>query len=289
MKASTRLDRIARRVAFRTLHRWRRPHLITANVCGLRLQISSASAIAEGVYSNAFERLQRGLLDRLVQPGAAVIDVGANVGFYTCLFAQRVGPNGSVAAIEPTPETFRRLLENVRANGLAERVQCLQVAVADRPGTCDLHLFPEGDDVFNSLTCKTVHGRKSTGKTVPVKTVTLDQLVAPVDESQDVFVKVDVEGFEHEVLAGGRAALAREKLSLMVEISGRARRSDGKHPAEAVAMVQKYGFAAYCIDVNKQLAAVQEADLAALGETDGSLDVFFVRQRSGAEGRLRAA
>ena len=149
------------------------------------------------------------LLDRLVRPGAIVVDVGANIGYNTIHAALRTGPSGRVLALEPTPDTLSVLRNNVDASGFLN-VEIAPVAAGRTAGTQEFFvrgprsavnsLFP--DSRFASVT-----------SVLPVPVMPLDDLV---DGGADV-VKIDVEGAELDVLEGMTRILRTPRASLIVE------------------------------------------------------------------------
>jgi FkbM family methyltransferase len=121
-----------------------------------------------------------------------VADVGANKGDFTLLAAQLVGPSGRVIAVEPGPENLQWLERSVDVSGY-RNVECVEAALGEEPGTAPLHLG-EFSGWHTMLT-------GGTGATVDVTVRTLDSL-GPLNA-----VKIDVEGFEEQVLRGGAATL----------------------------------------------------------------------------------
>src|SRR4051812_3071816 len=103
MRPDPRPLRLAKRLWYRAAHATRSAHEVHAHLCGLDISFSSRSRIGEEIFANAFERNERMMIAEIMKPGDTVIDVGANVGFYSCLFARRVGTHGQVLAFEPTP------------------------------------------------------------------------------------------------------------------------------------------------------------------------------------------
>jgi len=138
-------------------------------------------------------------------PGAAFVDVGANIGT-TTVHALRRFPFTAAYAFEPEPENFRLLRANLAANGLDDVVQSFNTAVSDRSGTGTLSLRSE----IGSKHRLVGDGRpEAAGLAVPL--VTLDQLVADgrLDAEVVGMFWLDVEGHELEVLQGSQTLLVR--------------------------------------------------------------------------------
>jgi FkbM family methyltransferase len=123
--------------------------------------------------------------------GGNVIDVGANIGYTTVLFARAIDSRFQVLALEPEQENFARLERNLKRYRVADRVIALRVAAGATSGSIGLKVNPEhhGD-----------HQVDPSGSSVPL--VSLDEFPEPVR-----FVKIDVQGYEPAVLAGMRQLL----------------------------------------------------------------------------------
>jgi FkbM family methyltransferase len=212
----------------------------------MRVSFASTEEVAEAYYSNAYGKMERVILDRVISAGSTVVDVGANIGFYTCLFAKKVGPVGRVIAVEPTPSSYAVLRQNVLVNNLGEIVECWPYALSDHDGTARLHLFREGEAGFNSLgATRSYDGRTSVGS-VDVATTTLDSLLADHPPEREYFVKIDVEGFEYQVLMGGRHCLrSLPKIALMVELYEPAAQQCGSSIAASISMLASCGLRAF--------------------------------------------
>lgn len=148
---------------------------------------------------------------RFVQPGDAVLDVGANIGVHTLALARLVGPRGYVGAFEPQRLVFQNLCANVALNSL-DHVQCVQAAVGDEPGV--LHLQDADPGVENNFGGVELGMLAGPAGAPAVPRIVLDDFLA-VGSLR--LVKIDVEGMEAAVLRGARRTLARCKPVLYVE------------------------------------------------------------------------
>jgi FkbM family methyltransferase len=152
---------------------------------------------------------------RFVGPGAHCIDVGANIGAVTLLFAKLVGPAGRVLAIEPGIPYRKRLLANLEANpALRKRVEILPVGISDAPGT--LQWTPDPNRPFNAAILPgLINASGIEGHSVPVKT--LDEVMDVSGWDRLDFIKVDVEGMELEVFRGAHKTLAKYRPVVLFE------------------------------------------------------------------------
>jgi FkbM family methyltransferase len=150
------------------------------------------------------EALETEIVRREIGPGMTVVDLGANIGYYTLLAASIVGPAGKVYAIEPFPANFELLHRNIRANGYEAIVEASRSAVSDRVGTARLYLG--GAANLHTL----VRDGSTRGEEPPfidVETTTLDAFL--VDKRPIDFLRMDIEGGECQVFDGMTETLRR--------------------------------------------------------------------------------
>lgn len=272
--------RVFRRLAFRVLHGWRAPHTVVARVGEVAVAVGSRSPLAEGIYANAWESKERNVLQGVVRPGTTVVDIGANIGFYTCLFAAAVGAEGRVFAFEPTPSTLVLLRENVERNGL-RNVEIEDVALSRSEGTATFHVFSTGGDVYNSLGASMAYGTAAAQK-VMVRTRRLDDYLDRIPPASVSAVKIDVEGAESLVIEGGRAFLSRlENAVLMVELNEAAARQCQSSAATVVQLlVRDLGYAGLVLDRNGRLVPLDDSRMEQIhSEHSPSIHAFFARTR----------
>ncbi len=143
-----------------------------------------------------------------VRPGATVLDVGANLGAYTVLFARWVGPHGRVIAFEPAPAARAGLERQLALNDAANRVTVRPEAVAAASGVEKFRA--NGMQGDNRLT-----GDDGGPASIDVSTTSLDEFCARANIDPDV-IKIDAEGAELGVLRGARQTIARRGASLAV-------------------------------------------------------------------------
>lgn len=141
------------------------------------------------------------------------IDVGANCGIYTVL-ACTVNANVRVVAVEPVPKVCAALAYNVRQNNLDSRVRILNVALSDSNRTVPFH--EAEDSTMGSLAVDGYRSQRGRGRVIQVECRTLDWVVDELNIEPD-FIKLDVEGFEHLVLTGGRRVLSRYRPRIVLE------------------------------------------------------------------------
>jgi FkbM family methyltransferase len=148
------------------------------------------------------------VLPTLARAAAGVVDVGAHTGLFA-LIALAANPQARAVAVEPVLANARLLQANLEANRMAGRCVLAVVAAADRPGV--VAFDPTPIEVPMTAAIRDAAGADA----VRVPAVSLD-FVAPWLPSVDL-VKIDVEGFEHLVLAGGEQTLRADRPTLVIE------------------------------------------------------------------------
>jgi FkbM family methyltransferase len=165
-------------------------------------------------------------LEELVRPGWTAIDVGANIGYFTLLMANRVGPQGKVIAFEPLAENFSILQENIKLNS-HPNVVVENLALMSRTERIELRSATPGAITW---VASARVDQNSAVESESVEAISLDEYVQKKGIAKVDFLKIDVEGAEASVLDGATSVLNRDKPILLIELHELDRFKD-KHPA----------------------------------------------------------
>lgn len=142
-------------------------------------------------------------------PIRSVIDIGANRGQFAKK-ALAAFPNAQLYCFEPIPETFQGLEGILKPH--RDRVQCFNVALGEKTGSIQMFLHRDHDDSSSFLPTTDLHTRLypmvQHQTAVPVSMITLDQAMEHTSLRPEILVKLDVQGYEDRVIAGGRKTLA---------------------------------------------------------------------------------
>ena len=145
-----------------------------------------------------YEQEETTLLKKLLKKDMNVINIGANIGYFTLLAARQVGPQGKVFAFEPFPKTVELLQKNIDANGYSN-VEVIPMAVSSKSGIAKLAL--KSDTAHNFLTENT-----SEFQTIDVPITTIDEYTK---NHKTDFIIMDAEGYEPLILDGMAETLAK--------------------------------------------------------------------------------
>jgi FkbM family methyltransferase len=154
------------------------------------------------------------VFQQLVRPGMTVVDVGANVGYYTMIGAAGVGFEGRVHAVEADPNTFGILEKNIDVNGYGSIVRAHSCAASDARGELTLYQFRNHHGSNNVFADAAADSRIVAGVKVPA--VPLDELIPePVD-----VMKIDAEGSEPLIFEGMQQLLKRSpRIRILMEFA----------------------------------------------------------------------
>jgi FkbM family methyltransferase len=177
---------------------------------GARLRVDLRSPTERRVFwTGAYDAEVVAAIGRFLWEGDTLLDVGANIGFYTVPLGRRLrGLGGTLWAFEPFGPNFERLRENVAANDLEDVVHVVNVALGDREGSVTLRPEPGG----------------RTGNAVAhdggdVRSTTLDTLAREHAVGACAFLKIDVEGSELACLRGAAGLLDAHRPVVLAELN----------------------------------------------------------------------
>ena len=200
-------------------------HLMTeAN--GFRFWFNSSDREMGGsMASGSYEPETVAVVRKLLRPGMTCLDVGAQTGFFTCLFGKIVGPSGRVFAFEPLHGSFELLRKNVRENEIQDRTVIRQVACAAVPGKLRV-------DIKSRMVVAANQGAHV------IDAVSLDDEV----EGHVDFCKVDVEGHEPGVIAGMSKILERAKPIILTEFNQYWLQQAGSSISDYARLLREHGY-----------------------------------------------
>ena len=197
------------------------------------------TSAAMALYANPPDMPEMLAWRRELADGGLFIDVGANVGTYT-IWAAELG--AEVIALEPAADTFALLCENIALNGY--QVTAVQAAAGDH---CGAARFTAGQDAQNSL---------DPAGPVQARLVTVDSLIG---DRRVTGMKIDVEGFEIDVLRGCARALADRRIGLIqLEWNEASRFAVGTDRRPVARLLDGYGYRLFRPDQAGRLAPVAD-------------------------------
>lgn len=211
--------------------------------------------VPRGVMFSNYEYYESRFIREIVQPNDHVLDIGANIGWFTIMMARLVGEVGRVHAFEPRPVTFEHLSMSVAESKLFKNVVLYQKALSNESGEAYITWRPSDRNPGNSWISKQPTGAAT--KQERVSTVRLDDLsIEPVS-----FIKIDVEGAEPNVFRGGEKMIARDKPVILSEINfGQLQSMSGMSWSDYRSFLNGIGYDSFYLVDGKGAASVSEAE-----------------------------
>ncbi|WP_374563664.1 FkbM family methyltransferase [Nitrosomonas sp.] len=231
----------------------------------------SLGLIANGI----FEPEETRSILNLIRPGDRFLDIGANVGYYTVLAAERVGSAGRVFAVEPDDANFAILDANTRVWQQEGRVEIYRQALSDTTGASQLFL-----NAYNSGMHRLYSSVVCTGEAIPVSVIRGDDLqLAPLD-----LIKIDIEGLEPRALRGLQKTLEKSPgVKILSEFSPFSILEAGESPLnwlrwmiaqgfEILALQQGRWSRSACAGLLDSVTRIEQLDFSALIQSLRGLD-----------------
>jgi FkbM family methyltransferase len=199
------------------------------------------------MYRTLLKIFRRGSIEKhlylsIVQRGDVVVDIGANVGYFTMLFSDLTGNRGEVHAFEPVPSTFSILTENIRRFPAYKNVHLNRMALGDKDQRTNM-LVPRGDHGQASLVRHWDGSWKDADSEIAstkIEMIQLDQYAERLGRVD--FIKCDVEGAELLVLRGAQSTLRRFRPKLCLEMDDRWVRSFGWTTTDVLRCLRQIGY-----------------------------------------------
>jgi FkbM family methyltransferase len=152
-------------------------------------------------------------IEKLLEPAGVFLDVGANTGIYSLKAAKFLGGQGGIViAVEPFPDMLATLNHNIRLNGF-NNVRLRSFCLGEKTGPADLWMNFQRPASFSTVR------RDETAARLSTMTVTLDEIFPWENLNRLDYVKIDVEGAEQQVLAGGRRTFAQYRPIVQMEVN----------------------------------------------------------------------
>jgi FkbM family methyltransferase len=208
-----------RQLYFNAFLRFVRGRRIVRDVEGMTFELDLGEMIDVSVLLQQYERDIVALIERLTTPGCTVLDIGANVGAHALRFSKLTGPAGYVYAFEPTDYAYRKLQRNLELNRFPQ-TRALQLALGEQAALQQPVTFRSS--WRSDLTRDTA--------VTHVDFVALDDWCRAEGVERIDVVKLDVDGHEYPVLAGGQDAIRRSRPAILIEAGAWHFRDAGRSP-----------------------------------------------------------
>jgi len=213
--------------------------LVWANVKGGHVLCNLNDLVGRtAFYTGDLDRKVSWICEKIVRPGDTVLDIGANVGIVSLWLSKLVGQHGKVHAFEPNPALQKLLTQTLQRNGISN-VSLHPVALGTTSGQMELRILP-GNTGSGSLV---LEYDQTNCQTTTVRVATLDSIVEKEGIKTVRLIKIDVEGFEAQVLQGGERLLQSVRpQAILFEVVDHSGKPLSERPVFQILQAAGYGF-----------------------------------------------
>ena len=208
----------------------------------LKIELFEESALSKDIYKG-FENAELSFTHNVLQKGDIYIDIGANIGVFSLVAADKVSATGKVFAFEPAPRTYEKLKKNILINNMTQ-IEAINLGLSNEKQSLDFYVSETGHDAWNSLVKNEEYGVVNNIK-IPVST--LDDELRSVEKEKVKMIKIDVEGWEKFVLLGAEKFLKEYSPILMVEFTEVNTFNAGYFVQEIYDLLEAWGYKWYKI------------------------------------------
>lgn len=202
--------------------------------------------VSYGCLNNSWEPSETAYVTSRLRAGDVVLDIGANIGWFSLVAAKCTGKSGRVHAFEPHPQTAAMLKRTVAENDLRSQVSVWEFALSDKWGKADLNWGRGTDNPGGAFLGAAGATERGKFESVAVTTAPLDELLPEVAPD---FIKIDVEGAEARALNGAKRAIRNRRPAVLSELYPRQLRSvSGVTPAQYIGQMKDLGYSCYLLE-----------------------------------------
>lgn len=203
--------------------------------------------VSHGCLNNNYEPEETSFFMSRLRKGDVVIDIGANIGWFTLVAAKHVGPSGQVHSFEPRPETARMLKRTIADNDLRSIVQIWEYALSDKAEELHLAWGNNTDNPGGSFLSGTHGADLRPGQdAAAVIACRFDDVLPGIAPD---LIKIDVEGAEPMALAGAREALFRKRPTILSELyPAQLEQVSRRTAAQFISQLEEYGYGCYLLE-----------------------------------------
>jgi len=195
----------------------------------------------KGVY----EEFETEIVKKIIKKGDVVVDIGANIGYYTLLFAKLVGNDGKVFAFEPEPTNFELLKKNSEINSY-KNVTLIKKAVSNKTEKTMLHLSKDNKGSHTLVNTKYDDG------SIEIESIRFDEYFKKYSGKIN-FIKIDIEGSEVNAIKSMFSFLRKmEQIKILVEFSPFMINKSGINPKTFLNLLTDLDFKTYELDGKKR-------------------------------------
>jgi FkbM family methyltransferase len=225
----------------------------------------------ELVTYGVYERQETELVKKLIKPGMAILDIGANIGYYTLIFAKLIGQRGVVYAFEPDPNNCNILALNLKQNNFSN-VILIQKAISNKKEKVKLFI----DEVnlgAHSFSENNIQLKK--GGFIETETMTLDSFFK--NRNRVDFIKIDTQGAEGLVIEGATELKKRNNLKILMEFWPFGLKNLKTSPERLLETLKDFGFKIRVLDDKENYTGEDVERIMQIAESKFHINLFLYK------------
>ena len=234
-------------------------HSSHVNVQGHEMYLDSSDSLRLST-NGVFEPYTTEVIKQNISNGDLVMDIGANIGYFTLIMAKGITENGKVFSFEPEPKNFKLLKKNVEINNYSN-VILEKKAIGNKTGIAKLYLADRKNNIFHSGMHRIFRSDlvSQISNPVSINIIKLDDYLQDLKFIKKIrLIKIDVEGAEFDVLKGMSKILDENKgIKIVMEFSSENLEDYGSNPSDVIDFLINKGFKLSIInEVEKRMEEV---------------------------------
>lgn len=222
------------------------------------MKVDTAKSMGSAIYwRGAHDWAPIFVLEKHIQPGDCIIDIGANQGEYTLWAARKAGKKGKVVSFEPMDQLFDTLLDNISLNpSFSDRILPIKKGLSDKASQLCLYGKPGDNEGVNTMFPTSSH----TELIQEIALDTLDRELEKLQMPRVSLIKLDVEGAELQVLKGSKKTILEFKPKWIIEINEEACQAGGYTSQDILEFLKGFGYIFYKIGLRGKLTKIEKVE-----------------------------
>lgn len=203
---------------------------------GISYKLDISDIVDWFIYYGFKEKSRQRLLS-LMQAGQTIFDIGTNVGNVTLEAAKAVGSSGKIHSFEPDAVNFERLQSNLKLNNFSN-ISANKLGLGDKPGQFTIANVSPGNKGMNRI----IKEESADFKSSQIQVTTIDKYVEEKNINTIDLIKIDVEGFEYNVLKGGTRSIEKFHPTFFIELDDNNLKAQGISAQELIDLLASWGY-----------------------------------------------
>lgn len=202
--------------------------------------------VSTGCFNNIYEPNETSYFISRLHSGDTVLDIGANIGWFTLVAAKHAGKNGLIHSFEPRPDTARMLRRTISDNELARQVTVWEYALSDCWGKVDLVWRKEAGNPGHSFVAGNSTEAVESYESTKVTAAPLDDLLPEIAPD---LIKIDIEGAEPIAIQGAKNAILRKRPAILSELfPEQLGKVCGMSAAQYIDQMERLGYSCFLLE-----------------------------------------